>query len=476
MGRPVERPEFSTRRRTLALFISISLLISFAVSCAELPRVGRVIEENKPAQETLTIYGASGPLSPEQTNAILAKLVREAGDTAILRRHLALEEAIAGEPLIAGNRVRLLENGPATYASMFQAIDHATDSVNLECYTFEGDEVGQEFARHLIAKQKQGVQVNIIYDSFGSLRTPPSFFEELTSNGVVITEFNPINLISPKDDLSLNERDHRKIVVVDGRVGFIGGVNISEVYSSSFFDREDEDRKTKQPVAWRDTEIRIEGPAVARLQKIFMDTWKDQKGKPLNPRDYFPKQKESGDDLIRILNREPDSPLSLIYVTLVTAIRNAQRSVHLTSAYFAPDHQFLEELEAAANRGIDVTLILPGVTDVSSVLYAGRSHYSDLLEAGVKIYERKNALLHAKTGTIDGVWSTVGSTNLDWRGFLYNEEANAVVIGVDFAREMDAVFQSDIRESKLITEEEWDKRPLSERLKELIFRIWEPLL
>jgi cardiolipin synthase len=461
----------------LRLFVVMFLLISFAESCAPLPRVGGVINEELPEQENPTIYGVRGPLSAEHSKAILAKLKREAGDTDILKRHLALEEAVAGEPLVAGNKVTLLENGPATYASMFQAIDHATNSVNLECFTVEADEIGQEFAKHLILKQHQGVQVNIIYDSFGSLRTPASFFKALKDNGIMVTEFNPINLLAQKEGLDLNHRDHRKIMVVDGYTGFIGGVNISEVYSSRFFDREEEEEtKTKQTVAWRDTEIRIQGPAVARLQEMFMDTWKDQKGQPLNPRDYFPEQKKVGHDVVRILDRTANSPLSLIYITLLSAIRNAETSVHLTSAYFAPDHQFLEELETAARRGVDVRLILPGITDIPSVRYAGRSHYSDLLEAGVKIYERRNALLHAKTGTIDGVWSTVGSTNLDWRSFVYDDEANAVVIGVDFAGEMEAMFQSDIQQSEFISKEEWDKRSLSERIKEMFFRVWERLL
>ena len=163
----------------LRLLVVMFLLISFAESCATLPRLGEVINEELPEQENPTIYGVRGPLSAEHSKAILAKLKREAGDTDILKRHLALEEAVAGGPLVAGNKVILLENGPATYASMFQAIDNATDSVNLECFTIEADEIGQEFAKHLIAKQHQGVQVNIIYDSFGSLRTPASFFEGL---------------------------------------------------------------------------------------------------------------------------------------------------------------------------------------------------------------------------------------------------------------------------------------------------------
>jgi cardiolipin synthase A/B len=456
-------------RSTAPLFLF--LLIAF--SCATLPRYDQVVLEQR-VPEYPEIHAAKGPLSLKQSMAVLSKLRQQGGDTDVLKRHLALEEAIAGEPLFTGNKVSLLEDGPATYASMLEAIDNSTDSVNIDCFTIEAGEVGTEFARHLLAKQHQGVQVNIIYDSFGSLGTPASFFKELQDNGVLILGFNPINLLNPEDDTHLTNRDHRKIMVVDGRIGFIGGVNISEVYTSGSFGGWHADkRRRKQDVPWRDTQIRIEGPAVAGLQRVFMETWNAQKGQSLKPRDYFPDQKRVGDDVVRILNRTSDSPLSLIYITLVSAIRNAERSIHLTSAYFAPDHQFLEELEAAARRGVDVSLILPAITDIPSVRYAARSHYEDLLEAGVKIYERKNALLHAKTGTIDGVWSTVGSTNLDWRSFLYNDEANAMVIGADFAQKMEAMFQRDIAQSRFISQADWAKRSLVERMKELFFRFWE---
>jgi cardiolipin synthase len=467
----------TSRFDALWLFAAVCLLLVLSVSCASLPSLRRVKEKEITAHEKPVIYGANGPLTPKQSEAILARLKREAGSTGILTRYLALEQAISREPLVAGNKATLLQNGPETYASMFDAIDNATDSVNIECYTFEADEIGQQFARHLIAKQHQGVQVNIIYDSFGSLTTPASFFDNLKDNGIMVTQFNPVNPLEAKKSYDLNNRDHRKIMIVDGRIGFIGGVNISEVYSSGIFGRwKEPTENVKRAVPWRDTEVRIEGPAVATLQKMFISSWKNQKGPPLNPRNYFPELKKEGDDVARILDRRAGSPLSLIYISLVSAIRNAQRYVHLTDAYFAPDHQFLKALEAAAKRGVDVTLILPGITDIPAVRYAGRSHYEDLLEAGVKIYERKYALLHAKTGVIDGVWSTVGSTNLDWRSFAYNDEANAVIIGVDFANQMEDELQSDIKQSRFISREEWDHRPFSERIKEFIFGMWERLL
>lgn len=454
----------------------LALLFTMLCSaCATIPNVDKVIYREQLRRGYPLFTGARGPLSAKESRNILERLKREAGQTDILTRHLALEEAIAQEPLVVGNKVALLENGPATYASMLEAIGQATDSINLESYTIDASEVGRAFAEALIEKQRQGVQVNIIYDAVGSFGTPASFFNALKAEGIMVLAFNPVNPLNLKRDLLINYRDHRKILIVDGKIAFIGGVNISKVYSSNPLRSQAEPSQTAK-FGWRDTHIRIEGPVVAKVQELFMESWKSQKGPPLRSRNYFPPLQRAGSEVVRILGRTTTSHLSLIYITLVSAIRNAERSIHLTEAYFAPDQQIIEGLKDASRRGVDVELVLPSITDAWPVLYAGRSHYSDLLEAGVKIYERKNALLHAKTGVIDGVWSTVGSTNLDWRSTIYNSEANAVIIGVDFAGQMEDMFRKDVAESKPITLSEWKRRPLGERIKEAFSRLWQSLL
>ena len=215
---------------------------------------------------------------------------------------------------------------------------------------------------------------------------------------------------------------------------------------------------------------------MGELQKLFIETWEKQRGKPLTKKDYFPELTAQGKDIVRAIGSTPDDPYSLIYLTLISAIGNAERQIHLTNAYFVPDPQLLKALIDAAGRGVDVTMILPGHSDSEVVFHAGRSHYSALLKGGVRIYERRGALLHSKTALIDGVWSCVGSTNLDWRSFLDNDEVNAVVLGRDFAQQMKAMIARDLEGSERITLESWEQRALMLRIKEWGARLLQRLL
>jgi len=294
-----------------------------------------------------------------------------------------------------------------------------------------------------------------------------------------VLEFNPINPLQAKKQWLINNRDHRKLLVVDGQVAFIGGINISSVYSSG----SSVSRTGKKPgkvtgnaAGWRDTDLQIEGPVVGELQKLFMETWEKQLGKALAAKAYFPKLKTQGKDIVRAIGSTPDDPYSLIYLTLISAIGNAEKHVRLTNAYFVPDPQLLKSLIEAAGRGVDVTLILPGYSDSDVVFHAGRSHYSALLKAGVKIYERRGALLHSKTALVDDVWSCVGSTNLDWRSFLDNDEVNAVILGHEFARQMQAMFTTDLAASEAIELKTWEGRPLLFHFKEWWSSLWQRLL
>jgi cardiolipin synthase len=212
------------------------------------------------------------------------------------------------------------------------------------------------------------------------------------------------------------------------------------------------------------------------MQKLFMETWAKQKGKPLAQKDYFPALSAQGKDIVRAVGSTPDDPYSLMYLTLISAIGNAEKQVYLTNAYFVPDPQLLKALTDAAGRGVDVRLILPSKSDSETTFHAGRSHYSMLLKAGVKIHERRGALLHSKTALIDGVWSCIGSSNLDWRSALDNDEVNAVVLGREFAQQMQAMFAKDLAASEAIDLERWERRPLSFRLKEWMARRWGRLL
>ena len=452
--------------RWAGLALPIMMLLS---ACGSLPRIVPDMARTAPAAR---IENARGPLSAARSKQVLEGLRSGGKETDVLYRHLALEQAISDSPLLAGNKVTLLQNGPATYAAMFAAIGAARDHINMETYILEDDEVGRQFADTLIEKQRQGVQVNLIHDGVGTLGTPAEFFQRLVDAGIKVLEFNPVNPLTAKAGWDVNQRDHRKLLIVDGRIAFLGGINISSVYSSgSVIGRKAP--RTGQAQPWRDTHLQIEGPAVAELQKLFFETWQKQKGEALAARAYFPTLGSVGQEVVHTIGSSPDDAYSLIYATLISAINSAEREVLLTNAYFVPDPQLVASMKDAVARGVDVKLILPARTDSALVFHAGRSHYSDLLQAGVKIYERKNALLHAKTALIDGVWSTVGSTNLDWRSFLHNQELNAVVLGAEFGQRMHKAFDEDVAQSQQITLEEWERRSLDLRVKEMFGRLWQ---
>jgi cardiolipin synthase len=440
-------------------------------ACVSPQNYGPQVDET--AGRSVRIESTKGLLSPAQSAKVIDGLEREgkAGDA--LQRHIALEEATAGSPLVAGNSVTLLEDGPATYKAMFAAIRAARDHVNLESYIFSDDDVGRRFADLLVETQSRGVQVSIIYDSVGAIKTPKSFWEDLEKKGVRVLEFNPINPLEVRKKWLINNRDHRKLLIVDGHVAFVGGINISNVYSSASSVIRSEAQPGEPQTGWRDLHARIEGPVVADFQKLFLETWRKQKGKPLPARKYFPQPQDAGDALVRAIGATYDQPYSAIYATLLTAVANAQKRIHVTVAYFVPDQQIVKLLAQAARRGVDVTLILPGETDFWPVLEAGRSHYSALLKAGVKIYERRGALLHSKTVVVDEVWSSIGSTNWDPRSFVHNNEVNAEVLGLGFARELEATFQKDLSQSEEIDPEQWRERSPLAHLKEWTARVWE---
>ncbi len=453
------------RRLAVAL-----IALAGCAACASLPVIVPDLAR-RPAQ-AVPLQGAHGPLGTERSRAILARLAERGQPTDIFERHLALEEAISGSPLTTGNQVTLLQDGPATYQAMLAAIVAAREHIHLETYILEDDEVGRRFAQALIERQRAGVSVLLLRDSVGTMRTPPAFFERLAGAGVQVLEFNPVNPLQARGDWELNQRDHRKLLIIDGRIAFLGGINISSVYSGGSFSQRSRLRPGGGP-AWRDTDLRLEGPVVAELQKLFVAAWAAQNGPAAQTRDPFPPPVAAGRQVVRAIGSSPDEPYSLIYATLLSAIGSAETSVQLTNAYFAPDPQLLAALEAAAARGVVVRLILPGQTDSWLVFHAGRGYYERLLRAGVRIFERRGVVLHSKTALVDGVWATVGSTNLDWRSFLHNHELNAVVLGAEFGAQVQAMFDADLAGSDEITLARWRQRPLSWRAKEVFARLWE---
>jgi len=449
--------------KLISLFFLFASVLLLSHGCATLPNVSDKMDKAQTDEDPRRIVSSKGLLSPQKSKAIMERLKKSVNPTDVLERYTAVVESVTESPLTKGNKVSLLIDGPATYAAMFEAIRNAKDHINLETFIIEDDEIGAKFTALLLAKQAQGVQVNIIYDSVGSITTPESFFKRLRDGGIQVVEFNPKSPFKAPGSWFLVRQDHRKILVVDGKVAIIGGINISSVYSGRLSGRK---RAKGESLTWRDTDLQIEGPAVAEVQKLFLETWTGQNGPTLAGRSYLPDLKESGKALVRILGSTPGTDNRITFIAYAAAITYAEHSIHLTNAYFIPDDQILDAFKDAARRGVDVKIILPSTTDSSLVLSAARYNYSELLEAGVKIYERRTVLLHAKTAVIDGVWSTVGSTNLDYWSLLSNDEVNAVVLSREFAVEMERMFVSDLAQSDQILRDEWEKRPLSQKMKE----------
>jgi cardiolipin synthase len=428
-------------------------------ACAGVPKVN-----DTPAPQAGTaIIGAAGPLTPEQSRTLLSRIAPEPGDAGILKRHIAIEEAVAETPLVAGNKTRLLVDGDETFPAMFGAIRSAKKTINLEYYIFDDVEVeGTHLSDLLLGKRNEGVAINIIYDGFGS-NIKPEFLRRLRDGGVNLVEFNPINPLNP---IAANDRDHRKMLVVDGARAIVGGINLSPDYESSGSGKSGA-IPGKPGQHWRDTDLEIDGPAVAQLQALFMEHWSEQKGPALDHSLYFPAIAPSGSEVVRIVGSTPDKGIPRYYVTLLSAIRNAEKNVWLSTAYFVPTDQEEEDLIEAAKRGVDVRLLLPGDSDSKMALEIGRSHYGYLLEAGVKIYEAQDEVLHSKTAMIDGVWTAVGSSNFDPRSVIFNDEVDAIVLGSATAQDFQRMFEADIAKAKPIDRKAWRRRPIFERVFEL---------
>ena len=440
-------------------------------ACAALPDVKNLSTGLDPNAVPSVTTGKGAVLPVNSTRSLLSKRWARSGMD--LKTQAAMEEAVTGVPLIKGNKVTLLFDGPQTMAEMLKAIDEAKDNISLETYIFDQDEMGLQFADKLIEKQKAGVTVNIIYDSVGTIGVPQAFFERMRAAGIRLLAFNPVNPAKLRGDAwKLNNRDHRKVLIVDGKVAFTGGINISATYSKSSLFRSKAKPTDKSQVGWRDTHVKVEGPAVAAFQWIFIQTWARQDAADLPDALYFPVLSEVGDKLVRVVASEPGGGFE-IYKAYMLAIQDAKKSIHITSAYFVPDEQTVAALTAAARRGVDVRIVLPGVSDSGLVFHAGHSFYQTLLDSGVRIFQLKLAVLHAKTAVIDGAWSTVGSTNIDTRSFLHNSELNVVVLGDSFGREMENAFAEDLRDSVEVTRQSWALRPLGDRVKEWAARFMD---
>jgi len=363
----------------------------------------------------------------------------------------------SGTPVVAGNRVDILLNGEEIFPAKLAVIRSARRSINYAQYVFEDGKPAEEIAAALAARCRAGVQVNVLLDAVGALAIPAELRTEMTAAGCRVETFRPL---SPFTIDRFNNRNHRRILVVDGVVGVTGGSGISGKWSGN----------GKQPGHWRDTDVRIEGPVVEQLQGAFAENWLEATGVAIGGPAYFPRRRldSKGDVDAQVVRSSPAGGSTAMYTVFLLALASARQSIHITNPYFVPDEKMIGTLVDAARRGVKVVLVIPGAIDHNLVRQASRSEFGRLLKGGVLIHEYRPALLHAKTMVIDGIWATVGSTNLDHRSFALNEELNVVVYDGDVPRRLEEVFAQDLANSRPVTYREWSRRSLASRFLELL--------
>lgn len=421
------------------------------------------------------VIGRAGELPDAAADAAIADAASIEGERQRARFE-RLTDAVrkaTGAPLIAGNKATPLIDGPVTFAAINKAIAEAKHSIHLETYIFADDALAHDFADALIKKRKEGVNVRVIYDAVGSFSTSEGFFDEMRAAGIEVAEFRPLNPVKTLP-WRYHNRDHRKMLIVDGSIAFTGGMNISSTYASSSSLHPGPEAGLTE--GWRDTQVEIEGPAVQQFQAHFLETWTRLGGTVENRADYFPLVPAMGGDIVAaVVSSGVRQQDEAIYRTYLAAVENAADRVWITQAYFAPPPELRDALLAAVKRGVDVRVIVPGFSDATVVLYASRAGYEALLRGGVRIFEKRNAFLHAKTAVVDRGLTVIGSANLDYRSFLHNNEVTAVIVGESPARSMEASFLTDQKDVHELNLKEWEKRPLSQRFKESVsswFKYW----
>lgn len=373
-------------------------------------------------------------------------------------------------PLTANNEVKLLINGEEKFPELLSALENATSHIHIEYYIYEDDITGNQVADLLIKKAKQGVEVRFMYDDFGSHSLRNSFINKLQDAGVQTAPFYKIKWYAFAN--RLNYRNHRKIIVIDGKIGFVGGINISDKYRN--------DLTKENHLFWRDTHIMIRGQATAYLQYLFMGDWNFCSATPFEfSETYFidkTKQEVIENEVVQIAASGPDSKQPVIFYSLLEAINSAKKSIYITSPYFIPDESLMDALIIAVQGGLDVKILIPGVSDSKIVNAAASAYYTELLKVGAKIYKYSKGFVHAKTMVIDGDVAIVGSANMDYRSFDLNFEVNAILYSKNIAGQLTEVFENDLKESELIDAQAWLDRPKYIHLWEKLVRLLSPFL
>lgn len=373
-------------------------------------------------------------------------------------------------PLTSGNEVKILRNGEEKFPEVIKALKSAKEHIHLEYYIYNDDEIGNEIGDILLQKAKEGVTVRVIYDDFGSGRGCKRLMKKLSEGGVEAHPFLKIYFIAFAN--RINYRNHRKIILVDGKIGFVGGINISDNYINQ--------GDSPENLYWRDTHLKIVGPGVFYLQFLFLCDWNFCAKQSLEPTNEFfpaPETQESNENkVVQIASSGPDSPTPTILFSILQAINLAQKEILITSPYFIPDESLLNALIIASHSGIKIKLLVPRKSDSKIVKLASRSYYAQLLNAGVEIYLYKKGFVHAKTMVVDSFLAIVGTANMDIRSFDLNFEVNAVVYDHETAEELRNDFENDLLDSELLEKERWLRRGKPIELLESTMRLISPLL
>ncbi len=372
---------------------------------------------------------------------------------------------ISAMPILSGNRIREINTGHESFEFLYRLIENAKKSINIEIYIYNDDEVGRYITKLLTEKVSQGVSVNLLVDGMGGREMGDELVEILSESGVNIQFHNPIGFTELN---SINQRTHRKLIIIDGVIGMTGGFGFSQSWDTMGDEKE----------RFRDFQVVVEGPVVAQMQSIFLQNWLEKTGQLLIGDDYFPHLEQAGNTKSRMIHSSPYRGSSSVQHVYLFSLNSSRDYFWMENSYFIPDRISLKSLTDAAKRGVDVRLILasPETSDVEVTVHAGRNYYKKLLKAGVHICEYKKQILHSKFAVADDMWSTVGSTNFDNRSFKLNMEANLNVYDRSFALRLKNIFQSDLNDCNAINLESFEKRTIWEHFKEYISGHFESLM
>jgi cardiolipin synthase A/B len=366
-------------------------------------------------------------------------------------------EALTDAPIVGGNKIEVLHNGDAIFPAMLREIKNAKSTITFAQYLFKGGSLAQEFAQSFAERCQAGIKVYVLLDSHGSSEAPEEIPEIIRKGGCQLEYFRRIRapqVVLPWKLLQYNYRNHRRILVIDGQIGFTGGYGISDAWMG--------DGRTADH--WRDTNVRVEGPAVRFLQGAFTESWLETTGNLLGGDGFFPRLEPQGKIQLQFVKSSPVGGSFQNYLLYLLSITSAKKSILITNPYFIPDDRMIEALLDATARGVRVVVLVPGKIDFKITYRASRRHYGRMLLGGIEIFEYSPALLHSKTMVVDGVWATIGSTNFDNRSFALNEELNLALYDKSVAQHLEQIFAEDLKHSRKITYEEWDARGMKEKI------------